>query len=1032
MKYFVTILLASALFVQTFANTAIADSPFAAQPSFREPKNSSPKFDGYIVRFNRGAVISAAARSATNELGMNGARTLSDSDLQKRLRAEEQTALSKAGFTGSLIGSIDGSAVYAAKSIGRSSNALVDAAAVSAQSQGTIAQIIPNYRVYALGDPLYGYQWALKNTNQSYVSELQNFKIKDAVPGFDLGVERIAPRPNGSPADGKDCYVGVVDTGVSDVPDLTDRLFTVPNNIPYKPDPSVTVDWASKCPAGYKGCNFYKTDRPGFDPTDGAGHGTHVAGIIAASKDNSIGIVGTAPGAKIIAARVLGDSGQGGFTEVYEAVSWLTALKQAGLNVCSLNLSLGANDVVSDGLLEYMYPVFKKATDAGIFVAIAAGNSADWGYRGILTFPGTLSINTTAPSGKLFPAIQGLAVVTAFAASSRKEQYAQWNGAPGYVNLGAPGGYILSTIPKPLTNKMHIITPQGVFGYLSGTSMATPHIAALGALIKSEKPCLSASQVQSILFQSGTPRSDTAYTGEKLTDLMPDAAKAVELARASSCGGATPTPTPTATLTPTFTATATPTPINKTLIINVKNGHANAVAILADFSTSPMQQEIIPAVNNLPIQRTIISSHQYNIAPCVKDQASPTGVYCDTAGSVSIPANNSENPVIRTIAFAPVVTPTPTITPTINPTKTVTPTATLTPTVTPTKTATVTPTITPTKTATPTVTLTPTKTPTKTPTATMTITPSPATRSISGKIYNAPGTTTVEIYESPWTLVKTVAAQYDSVGKYYTYASTLGTTKEYLVRPCSQSGSGLSCLGVATFGVGTMNIVRNFVFSLPTPTLTPTATMTATPTSTPVSGVRTVMGQIYNAPGAAVLEVYEEPFNFIKSVTTQLDSVSKTQSYKIELGSNKSYLIRPCAMAFNGNSCLAVASIKSGTSTVTQNFTYNVSQPTPTKTPTLTPTATPTPGDSKLLSGTISNATGSTTSVDIFEEPWTFIRTVQATRIGTSNMYNYNTNINPTKSYKVRACTQLIAGASCVAAINVPIGSVSASVNFSF
>ncbi|HSA80861.1 MAG TPA: S8 family serine peptidase [Geminicoccaceae bacterium] len=222
------------------------------------------------------------------------------------------------------------------------------------------------------------------------------------------GISRV-----GGPADGTRLRAWVIDTGI----DLA--------------HPDLDVDL---------GCSANFVTRGKNSPADGHGHGTHVAGTIAAL-DNQIDVVGVAAGATLCAVRVLDSSGSG-------LVSWLVAgvdhVARSADRGDVANLSLGGS-----GHWQSLHDAIENAADAGILFAIAAGNSG-------------------ADAGNYEPAhIEHPNVYTVSAIDSEGylASWSNWGNPP--VDFAAPGVSVLSTKKGGGTTTM------------SGTSMATPHVAGV-------------------------------------------------------------------------------------------------------------------------------------------------------------------------------------------------------------------------------------------------------------------------------------------------------------------------------------------------------------------------------------------------------------------------------------------------------------------------------------------------------------------------------------------------------------------------
>ena len=250
---------------------------------------------------------------------------------------------------------------------------------------------------------------------------------------------------------------------------------------------------------------------PSAPASDDEGHGTHVAGIIAAIGNNRVEGSGTAPQSTVYAFKVLDASGSGDDFDVAAAIRDAVDLTPCRIISMSLGAS-GPEDPILASAVAY-------AESKGALLVAAAGND------GVTT--------ASYPA-----ALRGVIGVGAVDSSNRLASFSNYGATD--VQITAPGVNILSTVPGTTMQSW------------SGTSIATPFVSGAAALVWSAHPELTAAQVAEVLEGSaqdlGAPGVDPIY-GHGL--VRPD------LALASL---ATPTPTPVPTPTPTPTPTPEPTP----------------------------------------------------------------------------------------------------------------------------------------------------------------------------------------------------------------------------------------------------------------------------------------------------------------------------------------------------------------------------------------------------------------------------------------------------------------------------------------
>ena len=206
------------------------------------------------------------------------------------------------------------------------------------------------------------------------------------------------------------------------------------------------------------------------DPMDDNGHGTHVAGIIGAVINNSLGIAGLAQ-VTIMAEKVLDANGEGSMSNV--ALGIIHAVDR-GAKI--INLSLGSTETS-----ELLHEAVKYAYDYGVLVVAAAGNDAT--------------------NAKSYPA--GYDEAVAVSATDNLDNPAEFTNYGDWVTVAAPGVNIYSTFA------------DDSYAYLSGTSMASPHVAGIAALIWSRFPNMTRDQVWAQLQYSaddlGEPGFDVHY-----------------------------------------------------------------------------------------------------------------------------------------------------------------------------------------------------------------------------------------------------------------------------------------------------------------------------------------------------------------------------------------------------------------------------------------------------------------------------------------------------------------------------------------
>jgi len=278
--------------------------------------------------------------------------------------------------------------------------------------QPAVAAVIPMQAVDALS----------RNPAVEYV--VLDLSIELVVETLPWGVERIGAPAVHAGNKGTGINVAVLDTGIDkDHPDLR---------------------WVD-------GYDFSGDNDP--DPEDFDGHGTHVAGIVAAV-DNDIGVIGVAPEADLCILKIFTDGGSGSYSDAVEALEWCIGTysdTETGNEIQVISMSWGSRVEYGDPGIE---PWINTAYDKGIVLVGAAGNEGNPPGSG---------------DNVIYPA--RYKNVIAVAATDENDERARWSSTGPALELSAPGVSILSTYK------------DGGYATMSGTSMACPHVSGTAALV---------------------------------------------------------------------------------------------------------------------------------------------------------------------------------------------------------------------------------------------------------------------------------------------------------------------------------------------------------------------------------------------------------------------------------------------------------------------------------------------------------------------------------------------------------------------
>ena len=301
--------------------------------------------------------------------------------------------------------------------------------------------------------------------------------------------------------------VAVIDTGVDTThPDFAGNIFRNPGEIAgnkIDDDGNGFIDDIS----GWDFSNNDNAPKDDFSSFNERGHGTHVAGTIGARGNNRAGVTGINWNSSILPLKVLNKQGSGSVSSIAKAIHYAVDLKERhGINVRVINMSFGAL-----GASSAEEQAIRSATDAGILVVAAAGNES--------------ANNDALPS---FPASYPNDRIISVAAITRQGALADFSNFGGAtVDIAAPGVDILSTVP-------FASAPNLPYSFLQGTSMATPHVSGVAALMLSANSSLSIDAIRDGIYASGTSRANLA--GSIRTGASLNAFGAVQMAASTPRG----------------------------------------------------------------------------------------------------------------------------------------------------------------------------------------------------------------------------------------------------------------------------------------------------------------------------------------------------------------------------------------------------------------------------------------------------------------------------------------------------------------
>ena len=361
------------------------------------------------------------------------------------------------------------------------------------------AAMVPDARLAALR----------RDPRVAYVERDQ--RVEAFAQSTPTGVKRVFAESNTSlDIDGTDDVrvdvdVAVIDTGIDfDHPDLN-------------------VVARTNCTGG----GPFKQSCANDSGDDGNGHGTHVAGSIAAL-DNGAGVVGVAPGARLHAVKVLGDNGSGWTSWIIAGIDWVTARANV-IEVANMSLGCECSSAAQDEAIA-------KSVAAGVVYAVAAGNSD----KDAATFsPANHADVITVSALADFDGLAGAAAAST-CRSDQDDTLADFSNWGTEVEVAAPGVCITST------------WMGGGYNTISGTSMASPHVAGAAAILASGSGDPRSKKDVDAIRDTIVAKGNNGWTddsGDSIREPLLDVRDAAFTAATVSGGGGDTNATPTASFT---------------------------------------------------------------------------------------------------------------------------------------------------------------------------------------------------------------------------------------------------------------------------------------------------------------------------------------------------------------------------------------------------------------------------------------------------------------------------------------------------
>ena len=467
------------------------------------------------------ADISSAAQASVRQIEWNNRLVEANADAWIVRTAASSASVDSLGLAAGWKASSLGEGFFSLTAPGASAN---DVVGWASRTSG-VSYVEPDFVIAPTAvpnDPSFPTLWGLDNVGQS-----------GGVRNADINAPEAWNTTTGS----RNVVVAVIDTGVDYThPDLAANIWRNPGEIPG--------DGIDNDRDGYVddvyGWNFSSNNA---NPMDDNGHGSHVAGTIGAVGNNGVGVTGVNWQVSIMPVKFLSASGSGLTSGAIAAINYVTHMKRdMGINIVATNNSWGGG-----GFSTSLRDAIEAGGRAGILFVAAAGNDGR-----------NTDVNPSYPAAYTSDAIISVAAVDR---SNRLAGFSNYGTTS--VDVGAPGVGILST------------TPRNTYSSYSGTSMATPHVTGVVALLAAANPQASASRIRNAILSTTTPTASLA--GKVATGGMLNAFAAVQAIRS----GATlaPAPTPPAIPAPVTPPAPTPAPVPVTIAGEAGDTLATAMAV---------------------------------------------------------------------------------------------------------------------------------------------------------------------------------------------------------------------------------------------------------------------------------------------------------------------------------------------------------------------------------------------------------------------------------------------------------------------